>query len=54
MKVILSVPNKGYSRNVSCALNFISTFLLDPMSEICSNLYGQIRSSVYSERLRHA
>jgi len=25
---ILSVPDEGYSRNVSCALNLISTFLL--------------------------
>ena len=28
MKVMLSVPNEGYSRNVSRALNLISTFLL--------------------------
>ena len=28
MKVILSVPDEGYSRNASCALNLISTFLL--------------------------
>ena len=28
MKVILSVPDEGYSRNVSCALNLMSTFLL--------------------------
>jgi hypothetical protein len=28
MKVILSVPDEGYSRNSSCALNLISTFLL--------------------------
>jgi len=27
MKVILRVPDEGYSRNASCALNFISTFL---------------------------
>jgi len=25
---ILSVPDEGYSRNASCALNLISTFLL--------------------------
>jgi len=25
---ILSVPDEGYSRNVSCAINLISTFLL--------------------------
>jgi hypothetical protein len=25
---ILSVPDKGYSRNVSCTLNLTSTFLL--------------------------
>jgi len=25
---ILSVPDEGYSRNESCALNLISTFLL--------------------------
>jgi hypothetical protein len=25
---ILSVPDKGYSRNASCVLNLISTFLL--------------------------
>ena len=25
---ILSVPDDGYSRNASCALNFISTFVL--------------------------
>jgi len=25
---ILSVPDEGYSRNVSCALNLMSTFLL--------------------------
>jgi hypothetical protein len=28
MKVILSVPDEGYSRTASCALNLISTFLL--------------------------
>ena len=28
MKVILSLPDEGYSRNASCALNLISTFLL--------------------------
>jgi len=27
MKVIMSVPDEGYSRNASCALNLISTFL---------------------------
>jgi hypothetical protein len=26
MKVIFSVPDEGYSRNSSCALNLISTF----------------------------
>ena len=26
MKVILSVPDEGYSRNASCALNVISKF----------------------------
>ena len=25
----LSIPEEGYSRNVSCVLNYISTFLLD-------------------------
>ena len=25
---ILSVPDEGYSRNASCAFNFISTFTL--------------------------
>ena len=29
MKVILSVPDEGYSRHVSCALNLIFTFLLN-------------------------
>jgi hypothetical protein len=29
MKVILSVPDEGYSRNVSFALNLISTFLFE-------------------------
>jgi hypothetical protein len=28
MKVILSVPDEGYSKNASCALYFISTFFL--------------------------
>jgi hypothetical protein len=28
MKVILSVPDEGYSRNASCAQNLISSFLL--------------------------
>jgi hypothetical protein len=28
MKVILSVPDEGYSRKASCALNWISTFLI--------------------------
>jgi hypothetical protein len=28
MKVILRVPNEGYSRNVFCALKLISTFLM--------------------------
>jgi len=27
MKVILSVPDEDYSRNVSCTLNLISTIL---------------------------
>jgi hypothetical protein len=27
MKVILSIPDEGYSINTSCALNMISTFL---------------------------
>ena len=26
--LILSVPDKGYSRNMSCTLNLISTFLI--------------------------
>ena len=26
MKVIVSVPDEGYSRNTSCVLNLISTF----------------------------
>jgi len=26
MKVIVSVHDEGYSRNASCALNYISTF----------------------------
>ena len=34
MKVILSVPDEGYSRNVSCALKLISTFLLDKTLKI--------------------
>jgi len=29
MKVIMSVPDEGYCRNASCALNLISTFSLD-------------------------
>ena len=29
MKVILSVPYEGYSRNASCVLNYISTLLLE-------------------------
>ena len=29
MKVILSVPDEGYSRGASCALILIVTFLLD-------------------------
>ena len=29
MKVILSVPDEGYSRNASCTLNLISKFLSD-------------------------
>jgi len=28
----LSIPDEGYSRNVSCALNLISTFLLHHVS----------------------
>ena len=28
MKVILNVPDEGYSKTASCALNLISTFLL--------------------------
>ena len=31
MKVILSVPDEGYSRSVWCALNLISTFLLNKL-----------------------
>jgi len=27
----LSVPDDGYSRNVSCALNYISTLLLQDL-----------------------
>ena len=32
MKVISSVSDEGYSRNASCALNLISTFLLLSLS----------------------
>ena len=31
MKVILSVPDEGYSRSVSCALILISMFVLNKL-----------------------
>jgi hypothetical protein len=38
MKVILSVPDEGDSRNASCTLNLISTlFIFNPI-EVCSNV----------------
>jgi len=37
MKVILSVSDEGYSRNVSCALNLISTFLFDDIVTLIFN-----------------
>jgi membrane-associated HD superfamily phosphohydrolase len=33
--LIMSVPNEGYSRNASCALNSISTFLLLLLNAVC-------------------
>ena len=45
MKVILSVPDEGYSRNMSCALNLISTFLLklkcNTTDKLESNWFGE-------------
>jgi hypothetical protein len=40
---MLSVPDEGYSRNASCALNLISTFLFDHshlVTAACLSLYG--------------
>ena len=37
MKVILNVPDEGYSRNVSRALNLISTFLFDDIVTLIFN-----------------
>ena len=42
---ILSVPDEGYSRNVLCTLNLISTFLLaqryyELLSSICLHCHG--------------
>jgi hypothetical protein len=45
MKVILSVPDEGYSRNSSCTLNLISTFLFSLLKkEKLKNTKGVIKS----------
>ena len=38
MKVILSVPDEGDSRNTSCTLNLISTVFICNTIEVCSNV----------------
>ena len=38
MMVILSVPDDGYSRNAQCALNLISTFLLQTINHLCTKV----------------
>ena len=38
MKVILSVPDEGDSRNASSTLNLISTFFIFNTIEMCSNV----------------
>ena len=42
--LIVSVPDEGYSRDASCALHFISTFLLRGQAflQIWFNLYGVV------------
>ena len=37
-----SVPDASYSRNASCALNFISTFILDLLTSPCYIYLTQI------------
>ena len=42
MKVILSVPDEGYSRNASCPLHLISTFLLKTIFIIFTFMINQL------------
>jgi len=46
MKVILSVPDEGYSKNTPCALNLISTFLLRKYYALKDN-YFHLYSPAY-------
>jgi hypothetical protein len=48
--LILSVPDKVYSRNASCALNYISTFLFAHRSFVCIDDMHWKRSILYDVR----
>ena len=44
--LILSVPDEGYSRNVTCAHNLISTFLLTIKKGLLSNQHSTFHRNV--------
>ena len=48
MKVIFSVPDEGYSGNVSCTLNLISTFFFFP--ETCHILSVVIKHKTKTKK----
>ena len=52
MKVILSVPDEGYSSNVSYSLNLISTFLLVFLFYSCLCLFQCVTSAKKYELTR--
>ena len=47
---VLSVPNVGYSRNASCALKLISTFLLHKLHKINNNYFVCFFFSEWKQR----
>jgi len=43
----MSVPDEGYLRNVSCALNYISTFKLQYKSKKDRNVLSEKRAMLF-------
>ena len=53
MKVILSVPDEGYSWNTSCVLNYISTLLLELyLFRICQVTFHFYTFNIYFNKLK--